>query len=137
MPPPDALVEFRDTWLPHATTGGILRLMELLQKESPFLIHGQFTKAPPVGCLASHIAWWHPETTQMEEDAGIVWLTRIAGLNPATSKMLVRWDDGGAMDRNFRREILDACRDEIHQRSLAESKSAPDESDPSLVANVG
>ena len=80
------LKELRDGWFPHTTDAGLDRLITLLESGSPLLIHGAFTRAMPMGCLATHIAWNHPETAEFSLDAGVAWLTRVAGLNPATSQ---------------------------------------------------
>src|ERR671935_1723684 len=72
--------ELRSSWLPNITEAGLDRLLELLEKGSPFLIHGCFTRAVPMGCLATHIAWNHPRTAHLTLDAGISWLHRVAGL---------------------------------------------------------
>src|SRR5436309_3003948 len=81
----ECLNELRSSWLPHVTDPGLDRLTELLQKGSPLLVHGCFTKAVPMGCLATHIGWSHPRTCHLTLEAGISWLSRVAGLNPATS----------------------------------------------------
>src|SRR5947209_17663023 len=62
MPSRDPVAEFRADWLPHVTDAGLDRLITLLAKASPLLIHGAFTKAIPMGCIASHVAWNHPAT---------------------------------------------------------------------------
>src|SRR6516162_3356198 len=79
----DCVRELRSAWLPNLTDAGLDRLIELLEKGSPLLIHGCFTKATPMGCLATHAAWHHPKTAHLTQDAGINWLHRVAGLNPA------------------------------------------------------
>jgi len=109
---PECLGEFRTTWLPHISDTGLDRLIDLLEKASPLLIHGCFTKALPMGCLASHIAWHHPETAHLTIDAGIHWLHRVAGLNPATSRVLLEWDWRGAGDLGLRSELLTELRAE-------------------------
>src|SRR5947207_2177925 len=95
---PECLGEFRTAWLPHISDNGLERLVDLLEKGSPLLIHGCFTRALPMGCLASHIAWHHPETAHLSLDAGIHWLHGVAGLNPATSCVLQEWDWRGSGD---------------------------------------
>ena len=90
------------------TDAGLDRLIELLEKGSPFLIHGCFTRAAPMGCLASHVAWHHPRTAHLTQDAGITWLHHVAGLNPATSHVLREWDGRGASDLDLRADLL-AC----------------------------
>ncbi|MFO0851200.1 MAG: hypothetical protein U0871_21980 [Gemmataceae bacterium] len=105
----DPLTEFRTHWLPHVTDAGLTRLVDLLSTASPMLIHGAFTRAIPMGCLASHIAWNHPATEELSEEAGVCWLTRVARLNPATSAVILSWDRNGIHDRELRAALLDAC----------------------------
>jgi hypothetical protein len=103
---PECLGELRSAWLPNITDAGLERLLDLLQKSSPLLISGCFTRAVPMGCLASHIAWHHPQTDSMTVEAGITWLHRVAGLNPATSYVLREWDLRGAADVALRGELI-------------------------------
>jgi hypothetical protein len=110
------LNEFRTGWLPHATDAGLARLTELLRAGSPLLIHGAFSKACAMGCLATHIAWHHPLTAELNDEAGVCWLTRVAGLNPATSHVILAWDRGGAADWALRAELLRACEQEVAGR---------------------
>jgi hypothetical protein len=107
----DPVTEFRHAWLPHITCEGLSRLVDLLEKSSPLLIHGAFTRAMPMGCLASHIAWNHPNTRHLNHEAGVVWLTKVAGLNPATSSVILAWDAAGRGDFELRSRLLDACRE--------------------------
>jgi hypothetical protein len=116
MHPSPCLNELREKWFPHTTNDGLARVIQLLESGSPFLIHGAFTRAMPMGCLATHIAWHHPETTELSLDAGIMWLSRVAGLNPATSNVIQAWDRGGTHDWNLRSELLSACREELTRR---------------------
>src|SRR5438876_1221830 len=76
MPAPAVLAEFRAAWLPHVSDAGLERLTDLLATANPLLIHGAFTRCLPMGCLASHIAWHHPETEHLQLEAGVTWLTR-------------------------------------------------------------
>lgn len=117
MPSIAALTEFRTHWLPHVTDAGLSRLAELLETGSPLLIHGAFTRALPMGCLASHIGWHHPVTEHLNADAGIRWLTKVTGLNPATSAVILAWDRNGVHDRELRSALLAACRDELDRRA--------------------
>jgi hypothetical protein len=110
------LKELRDGWFPHTTGAGLDRLIDLLEQGSPLLIHGAFTRAMPMGCLATHIAWHHPETADFSLDAGIAWLTRVAGLNPATSQVIRAWDCGGQTDWELRQALLAACKEERERR---------------------
>lgn len=123
MPTSDPVAEFRAAWLPHVTDGGLNRLVELLEKGSPLLVHGTFTKALPMGCLASHIAWNHPQTCRFDHEAGVVWLARVAGLNPATSAVILAWDRHGAGDFQLRNDFLEACRDERAARAAKPARS--------------
>jgi len=108
--------EFQRDWLPHVTDHGLQRLIELLGKGSPMLIHGAFTRAVPMGCLASHIAWNHPKTACYDHEAGVRWLTRVAGLNPATSAVIRAWDEDGVHNFELRSELLAECREEAKRR---------------------
>jgi hypothetical protein len=112
----DPVAEFRSAWLPHVTNDGLNRIIELLEKASPLLIHGTFTRAVPMGCLASHIAWNHPQTCRYDHEAGVLWLSRVAKLNPATSLVVLAWDRHGAGDFALRSAFLEACRDEQQAR---------------------
>jgi hypothetical protein len=103
---PECLGELRSAWLPNITDAGLDRLVDLLQKSSPLLIHGCFTRAVPMGCLATHVAWHHPRTEHLTLDAGITWLHYVAGLNPATSHVLREWDRRGVHDLDLRAELL-------------------------------
>lgn len=113
----ESLEELRSAWLPNITDCGLDRLVDMLHKSSPLLISGCFTKAIPMGCLASHIAWNHPETAEHTVDAGITWLHRVAGLNPATSRVLREWDlRGGGADLGLRQALLSEMRREQSAR---------------------
>src|SRR5262245_61308230 len=98
--------ELQTSWLPHISAAGLDRLIELLEKASPLLIHGSFTRVLPMGCLATHIAWNHPQTAHLTMDAGICWLNHVAGLNPATSHVIREWDRVGENDYALRDELL-------------------------------
>src|SRR5438034_3878446 len=103
---PECVRELRSSWLPNMTDAGLDRLIDLLQKGSPLLVHGCFTKAIPMGCLATHVAWNHPRTCNLTLDAGITWLHHVAGLNPATSHVIREWDGRGADNFELRQELL-------------------------------
>ncbi len=126
------LRELRDDWFPHVTDAGIDRLIELLEKGSPLLIHGAFNKTVPMGCLATHIAWHHPHTCQWTMEAGIMWLSRVAGLNPATSQVIRAWDSAGPHDWELRQGLLEAFRDE-RQRRQADLPRDVEEFEPALA----
>jgi hypothetical protein len=112
---PQSIRELRSSWLPHITDAGLDRLIELLEKNSPLLIHGCFTRALPMGCLATHVAWNHPDTAHLTVEAGVTWLNRIAGLNPATSHVIREWDRGGLRNWEVRNDLL--CQLEEERRA--------------------
>jgi hypothetical protein len=112
----ECLAELRSAWLPNVTDPGLRRLVDLLERGSPLLIHGCFTRAVPTGCLATHVAWHHPQTRQLTVDAGITWLHRVAGLNPATSHVLREWDRRGASDLVLRADLLAVFKGEWQAR---------------------
>ena len=116
MLPPECLAELRSAWLPNMTDAGLERLIDLLQKGSPLLIHGCFTRVVPMGCLATHIAWNHPDTVHLTVDAGITWLHGVARLNPATSHVLREWDRRGSRDLELRADLLAVFRQESAAR---------------------
>lgn len=108
--------ELRTSWLPNITEAGLDRLIDLLEKGSPLLIHGCFTRTVPMGCLATHVAWNHPRTAHLTLDAGITWLHRVARLNPATSYVIREWDSRGSQDWEVRSELLAIFREERRSR---------------------
>jgi hypothetical protein len=112
----DCVLELRSSWLPNISDAGLDRLIDLLQKGSPLLIHGCFTKAVPMGCLATHVAWNHPRTAHLTIDAGINWLHRVAKLNPATSHVIREWDSRGSQNWEVRSDLLAAFQDERDRR---------------------
>jgi hypothetical protein len=120
---PECVCELRDLWLPHVSDGGLDRLIELLEKGSPLLVHGCFTRTMPMGCLATHIGWHHPETAHLQMDAGITWLYRVAGLNPATSHVIREWDCYASRNQKwevyaeFRSDLLRIFREEKDRRT--------------------
>lgn len=113
---PECIHELRTAWLPNITDQGIHRVIELLEKDSPLLIHGSFTRAVPQGCLATHVAWNHPRTAHLTLEAGITWLHRVAGLNPATSLVIREWDGSRHFDFEVRHALLTLFREERQQR---------------------
>jgi hypothetical protein len=127
LPPklPPYLQELQDEWFPHITDSGLERIIELLDRSSPLLIHGAFTRAVPMGCLATHIGWHHPRTCRWTAEAGIMWLSRVAGMNPATSKVILAWDSSGQHDRELRADLLEAFRAERERRSAAQRVEEP------------
>jgi hypothetical protein len=125
MASPDAVTEFRAAWLPHITDQGLRRLIDLLGKGNPLLIHGAFTRSVPMGCLASHIAWNHPRTCRLQHEAGVVWLSKIAGLNPATSSVILAWDRAGNGDLALRADLFEACLDEQARRAATARAPEP------------
>lgn len=113
----DPIAEFRAAWLPHVSDAGLDRLVDLLEKASPLLVHGTFARAVPMGCLATHIAWNHRLTAHFQYDAGVMWLCRVAKLNPATSAVILAWDRAGTGDFGLRTGLLAACRGEKTRRA--------------------
>ena len=69
-----------------------------------------------MGCLATHAGWHHPRTAHLTLDAGITWLHRVAGLNPATSQVIREWDRCGASDWEVRSGLLSVFKEERHNR---------------------
>src|SRR5438552_1100429 len=116
----ECLHELKASWLPNITDAGLSRLVDLLEKGSPLLIHGSFTRSVPMGCLATHVAWHHPQTAKMTLDAGICWLNQVAGLNPATSLVIREWDRAADYDYEIRCELAAAFRQELERRQLHE-----------------
>jgi hypothetical protein len=116
--------ELRSSWLPNMTDEALNHLIDLLEKGSPLLIHGSFTRAVPMGCLATHIAWNHPRTSHCTLDAGINWLHGVAGLNPATSHVIREWDRCGAADWEMRADLLAVFKE--HRRERAPRAPRPE-----------
>lgn len=112
----DCVTELSTRWLPNVSDAGLDRIIELLEKGSPLLVHGRFTSALPMGCLASHIGWHHPKVCHRTMDAGILWLTRVAQLNPATSHVIRTWDQNGSSDWPLRQELSSIFRHERESR---------------------
>jgi hypothetical protein len=121
----ECLRELRTAWLPNMTDAGLARVVELLDQGSPLLVHGCFTRAVPMGCLASHIAWNHPETAHQTLDAGIAWLFGVAGLNPATSHVIAAWDRQGTRDLELRADLLREFRREAESRAVRKTAPKP------------
>jgi hypothetical protein len=116
MLPAEVTCELRTAWLPHMSDAGLNRVIELLEKGSPLLLSGRFSSAVPTGCLATHIAWHHPAVCHRMEDAGILWLTRIAHLNPATSQVIREWDRHDPREWSFRQDLLEELTAEVRRR---------------------
>ena len=122
MLPLECMRELRASWLPNITDAGLRRLIELLEKSSPLLIHGSFSRAVPMGCLATHVAWNHPRTAHQTVDAGIGWLHHVAGLNPATSHVIREWDRRGAQDWDMRADLIAVFQEESQARQSTSAK---------------
>jgi hypothetical protein len=112
----ESVCELRSLWLPNITDAGLDRLIGLLEQGSPLLVHGSFTRALPMGCLATHAAWHHPRTAHLTVDAGINWLHRVAGLNPATSNVIREWDCAGPQGLEVRFDLLRLFKEERDAR---------------------
>jgi hypothetical protein len=128
---PNCLHELQSCWLPNVTDAGLDRLIELLEQGSPLLIHGSFTRAVPMGCLATHIAWHHPRTCHLTVDAGVTWLHRVAGLNPATSQVIREWDRCGSATWQMRADLLAFLKE--HRSARQPQSAAPAVSKPELA----
>jgi len=116
--------ELRKVWLPNVSDAGLDRIIDLLEKGSPLLVKGRFTGVMPTGCLATHVAWNHPRVSHRTQDAGIIWLTRIAGLNPATSHVIRAWDEYGPDNWSFRSDLVALLREERLARNADESSAS-------------
>jgi hypothetical protein len=125
------LEELQGAWLPNVTDAGLDRLIDLLEQGSPLLIHGSFTRAVPMGCLATHIAWHHPRTDHLTVDAGVTWLHRVAGLNPATSQVIREWDRCGASNWQVRSELLAVLKE--YRRARQEKPDGAADEQPVLA----
>ncbi|MBY0522752.1 MAG: hypothetical protein K2R98_05115 [Gemmataceae bacterium] len=128
----ECLQELQTAWLPHITDAGLVRLVVLLEKGSPLLIHGCFSRAVPMGCLATHAAWHHPRTAHLTVEAGINWLHQVAGLNPATSLVIREWDRRGAHDWEMRADLLEV----LHTEQTARQQPGACRSRVPQVAHV-
>jgi hypothetical protein len=117
MLPVDFVNELRTAWLPNVSDAGLERVIDLLEKGSPFLLSGRFTGAAAMGCLATHIGWHDTAVGHRTDDAGILWLTRVARLNPATSHVIREWDRHGPQEWTFRGELLTLLREEQSERT--------------------
>lgn len=120
-----SLNEFRTAWLPNITDDGLKHLMELLEKNSPLLIHGSFTRAVPQGCLATQIAWRHPATTHLTQEAGVDWLHHVVGLNPESSHVVREWDQHRCCDFEVRTQLLELMREEHGRRQTSSPRKMP------------
>lgn len=125
--------ELQTAWFPNITDAGLGRIIDLLEKGSPLLIHGSFTRAIPMGCLATHVGWNHPQTAHLTMDAGICWLNQVAGLNPATSHVIREWDRTCNAGYEARAELLRLFREEQGRRREPATKSRVHVADAVLV----
>jgi hypothetical protein len=118
--------ELETFWLPNLTDGALDRIVELLDKQSPLLVHGVFTRSMALGCLATQAAWRHPRTAQRGDDAGLHWLVHVAGVNPATSHVIREWDSHGMHDWEMRSKLLAIFRAEKQKRTGQACPATPD-----------
>lgn len=114
--------ELQTQWFPHMTDSGLDRIIELLEQASPLMLQGAFSRAVPMGCLATQAGWHHPRTTHLTSSAGITWLHAVVGLNPGLSAVIREWDAGGLQNLELRSEFLKLFREERGRR--AETKAA-------------
>lgn len=131
---PECARELKNSWLPNITDVGLDRLIDMLEKGSPMLIHGSFTRVVPMGCLATHAAWHHPKTCVNTLDAGICWLNQVAGLNPATSYVIREWDSCAENDFEMRRDLVAVFKEERQRRRQLTTEPAPTNRIADLVA---
>src|SRR5437660_10147965 len=117
----ECLHELHSSWLPNITDAGLDRLVDMLEKASPLLIHGCFTRVVPMGCLATHAAWNHPRTAHLNLEAGVTWLYHVARLNPATSYVIREWDSCGSRDWELRSELAAVLEEEQRRRQNHEA----------------
>lgn len=110
------LEELRTSWLPAMTDNALNRIVELLEKQSPFLTSGTFNRSGVLGCLATHAAWHHPATAHLLGSAGITWLHSVVGMNPAASHVIQEWDCHGPDSWDARCQLLDVLRQEQRNR---------------------
>jgi hypothetical protein len=50
-----------------------------------------------------------------------VWLAKVAGLNPATSAVILAWDRDGHSNFELRTSLIAACEDEQDRRASQET----------------
>ena len=131
------LHEFQTSWIPNMSPKAIDRLIDLISSGSPLLIHGSFTRAVPMGCLATHCGWHHPATEKYTLEAGICWLAQVAGLNPATSHVIREWDRGSPWDIELRGEFLRVLKDYRENMKNLEGQVFDHEKAPIAMADVG
>ena len=104
--------ELEQSWLPNITDSGLERIIDLLRKDSPLLIHGCFTKAVPMG-----VAWRRTLpgiilSRNIARSMPAFIVSTTSHLNPATSLIIREWDARGrnnwdlhGFDRSFDREL--------------------------------
>lgn len=124
---PECVHELHNSWFPHITDSGLDRLIELLEKDSPLLIHGAFAAVVPMGCLATQAAWNHPRTCGATVEAGVLWLGQVAGLNPATSRVIHAWDSAtrGQARYQVRQDLLEEFLQERSRRRSGTRRKHP------------
>lgn len=127
----ECIRELQSSWFPNMTDAGLRRLVELLEQNSPLLIHGSFTQAVPMGCLATQAGWNHPRAARYTQEAGIIWLGEVVGLNPATSSVIREWDAATTCHKRYtlRQELL------VHFHEEAERRQQTNPC-PARVANL-
>ena len=110
-------------------TPASIRVIELLERGLPAVDPRRLQPSGADGCLATHIAWNHL-LEQWTLEAGIMWLSRVAGLNPATSQV-IRAGTGGTRDWELRSRLLENFKEERERQ--AESPAARPERESVLV----
>ena len=133
MLPADFVTELRTAWLPNVSDAGLERVIDLLEKGSPLLLSGRFTGAAAMGCLATHIGWHDAAVGHRTDDAGILWLTRVARLNPATSHVIREWDRCRHNDFEVRSEFLALLCEEQRRRPQGRRQTSDRKRQPMSV----
>ncbi len=118
---PEFVVEFRSLWLPQMSTSGLRKLIQLLQENSPGLVHGAFTDYQGGGCLATHAGWNHPATAGSGPSAGTEWLLLLKNAG-SLSRVICEWDMVRPYDTRYpecRQHLLALLREELAARKQA------------------
>ena len=120
---PECLGEFRGSWLPHITDAGLDRLIDLLEHGSPLLIHGCFTKAVPMGCLASHVALEPPEHLPFDPGRRYYLATQSRIAQSSDVALLREWDQRGICDLEMRSDLIDILSKERSTRQTQQANA--------------
>jgi len=122
MLPQDCLANLNHAGCRTSPMPGSIASSNCWKKEVRFLIHGSFSRAMPIGCLATHIAWHHPATEQTT-------LSRRAMAQPrgrAQSGQLTghsRMGSGQECNWEVRQDLLGVFKE--HREVRRQNKSEP------------